>query len=29
MPLSGTGELAGISGTGGISIDTDGTRRIG
>ncbi|MEU5595089.1 DUF3224 domain-containing protein [Streptomyces sp. NPDC020298] len=28
VPSSGTGELAGISGTGGIAIDTDGTHRI-
>jgi hypothetical protein len=28
VPSSGTGELAGISGTGGISIDADGTHRI-
>lgn len=28
VPSSGTGLLAGISGTGGISIETDGTHRI-
>ncbi|MFD7816148.1 DUF3224 domain-containing protein [Streptomyces sp. NPDC059785] len=28
VPSSGTGELAGISGTGGITVDTDGTHRI-
>ncbi|HMC71383.1 MAG TPA: DUF3224 domain-containing protein [Mycobacteriales bacterium] len=28
VPGSGTGELAGISGTGGLSIDADGTHRI-
>ncbi|HEY2792823.1 MAG TPA: DUF3224 domain-containing protein [Micromonosporaceae bacterium] len=28
VPTSGTGELAGISGTGGLSIDEDGTHRI-
>ncbi|MFB7668669.1 DUF3224 domain-containing protein [Kitasatospora sp. NPDC056138] len=28
VPGSGTGELAGISGTGGIAVDADGTHRI-
>ena len=28
VPSSGTGELAGISGTGGMAIDADGTHRI-
>jgi len=28
VPGSGTGELAGITGTGGIAIDSDGTHRI-
>ncbi|WP_324615422.1 DUF3224 domain-containing protein [Streptomyces sp. NRRL S-920] len=28
VPGSGTGELAGITGTGGIAIDPDGTHRI-
>ncbi len=28
VPTSGTGELKGISGTGGMSIDADGTHRI-
>ena len=28
VPSSGTGELTGISGTGGLSIDADGTHRI-
>lgn len=28
VPSSGTGELAGISGAGGITVDTDGTHRI-
>lgn len=28
VPSSGTGELAGIEGTGGLSIDEDGTHRI-
>ncbi|MDH6113943.1 hypothetical protein P3T36_002764 [Kitasatospora sp. MAP12-15] len=28
VPASGTGELAGISGTGGMAIDEDGTHRI-
>jgi hypothetical protein len=28
VPSSGTGELAGIRGTGGIAIDADGTHRI-
>ncbi|WP_327143974.1 DUF3224 domain-containing protein [Nocardia sp. NBC_01327] len=28
VPASGTGELAGITGTGGISVDADGTHRI-
>ncbi|MEU5612538.1 DUF3224 domain-containing protein [Streptomyces sparsogenes] len=28
VPASGTAELAGISGTGGIAIDADGTHRI-
>ena len=28
VPSSGTGELAGIRGTGGMTIDTDGTHRI-
>jgi hypothetical protein len=28
VPTSGTGELAGISGTGGMAIDSDGTHRI-
>ncbi|MFF8659685.1 DUF3224 domain-containing protein [Streptomyces huasconensis] len=28
VPGSGTGELAGITGTGGIAIDADGTHRI-
>ena len=28
VPGSGTGELAGISGTGGLAIDADGTHRI-
>ncbi|HEV2634076.1 MAG TPA: DUF3224 domain-containing protein [Actinocrinis sp.] len=28
VPTSGTGELAGIGGTGGIAIDADGTHRI-
>jgi hypothetical protein len=28
VPTSGTGELAGISGGGGLSIDEDGTHRI-
>ncbi|MEU7040001.1 DUF3224 domain-containing protein [Streptomyces varsoviensis] len=28
VPTSGTGELAGIAGTGGIAIDADGTHRI-
>ncbi|MBS2961569.1 DUF3224 domain-containing protein [Actinocrinis puniceicyclus] len=27
VPSSGTGELTGISGTGGLSVDTDGTHR--
>jgi len=28
VPSSGTGKLTGITGTGGIAIDTDGTHRI-
>ncbi len=28
VPSSGTGQLAGISGTGGLVIDADGTHRI-
>lgn len=28
VPTSGTGELAGITGTGGLAIDEDGTHRI-
>lgn len=28
VPASGTGELAGISGTGGIAVEEDGTHRI-
>ncbi|MET7988331.1 DUF3224 domain-containing protein [Streptomyces sp. NPDC005281] len=28
VPGSGTGELAGITGTGGIAVDSDGTHRI-
>ncbi|NUS42278.1 MAG: DUF3224 domain-containing protein [Mycobacteriaceae bacterium] len=28
VPLSGTGELAGITGDGGIAVDPDGTHRI-
>jgi hypothetical protein len=28
VPSSGTGELAGISGAGGMAVDTDGTHRI-
>jgi hypothetical protein len=28
VPASGTGELAGITGTGGLAIDEDGTHRI-
>lgn len=28
VPGSGTGELAGITGTGGIEIDADGTHRV-
>lgn len=28
VPHSGTGALAGITGTGGLSIDTDGTHRV-
>ncbi|MEU3838697.1 DUF3224 domain-containing protein [Streptomyces sp. NPDC028635] len=28
VPSSGTGELAGISGTGGMAVDADGTHRI-
>ncbi|MER6980385.1 DUF3224 domain-containing protein [Streptomyces carpinensis] len=28
VPGSGTGELAGITGSGGIAVDTDGTHRI-
>lgn len=28
VPTSGTGELAGISGAGGMSVDADGTHRI-
>ena len=28
VPASGTGELAGITGTGGLTIDADGTHRI-
>ncbi|MEU0407766.1 DUF3224 domain-containing protein [Streptomyces griseorubiginosus] len=28
VPASGTGELAGISGTGGLAVDADGTHRI-
>ncbi|MEV7074233.1 DUF3224 domain-containing protein [Streptomyces sp. NPDC091972] len=28
VPSSGTGELAGISGTGGLTVDADGTHRI-
>ncbi|MGC9669345.1 DUF3224 domain-containing protein [Planosporangium sp. 12N6] len=28
VPSSGTGELTGISGTGGIAVDADGTHRI-
>jgi hypothetical protein len=28
VPSSGTGELAGISGTGGMAIDADGTHRM-
>jgi len=28
VPSSGTGDLAGITGTGGLSIDADGTHRI-
>jgi hypothetical protein len=28
VPSSGTGQLAGISGTGGLTIDADGTHRI-
>ena len=28
VPTSGTGALAGITGTGGMAIDTDGTHRI-
>ncbi|MFF4558862.1 DUF3224 domain-containing protein [Streptomyces sp. NPDC001422] len=28
VPASGTGELAGIRGTGGMAVDTDGTHRI-
>lgn len=28
VPASGTGELAGISGTGGLTVDADGTHRI-
>ncbi|WP_037604293.1 DUF3224 domain-containing protein [Streptacidiphilus rugosus] len=28
VPASGTGELAGITGTGGMAIDADGTHRI-
>jgi len=28
VPTSGTGELAGISGTGGMAVDADGTHRI-
>ncbi len=28
VPMSGTGELTGIRGTGGMAIDTDGTHRI-
>ncbi|MCD0484312.1 DUF3224 domain-containing protein [Streptacidiphilus sp. ASG 303] len=28
VPSSGTGELAGITGTGGITVDADGTHRV-
>ncbi len=28
VPSSGTGELAGITGTGGISVESDGTHRV-
>ncbi|MBN0044757.1 DUF3224 domain-containing protein [Streptomyces actuosus] len=28
VPASGTGELAGISGAGGMAVDTDGTHRL-
>lgn len=28
VPASGTGDLAGISGTGGLAVDADGTHRI-
>ncbi|MFF4762217.1 DUF3224 domain-containing protein [Streptomyces sp. NPDC001292] len=28
VPAGGTGELAGITGSGGLAIDTDGTHRI-
>ncbi|HKS98828.1 MAG TPA: DUF3224 domain-containing protein [Rugosimonospora sp.] len=28
VPASGTGELAGITGTGGLAVDADGTHRI-
>ncbi|WAL68188.1 DUF3224 domain-containing protein [Amycolatopsis cynarae] len=28
VPASGTGELAGISGSGGLAVDSDGTHRI-
>ncbi len=28
VPSSGTGELAGISGTGGLAVDADGTHRV-
>jgi hypothetical protein len=28
VPASGTGELAGITGTGGMAIDADGTHRM-
>ncbi|WP_329303736.1 DUF3224 domain-containing protein [Streptomyces sp. NBC_00659] len=28
VPTSGTGALAGITGTGGVAVDTDGTHRI-
>jgi hypothetical protein len=28
VPASGTGDLAGITGSGGLSIDADGTHRI-
>lgn len=28
VPASGTGDLTGISGTGGLAVDSDGTHRI-